>query len=79
MFMCARRIKKLTFGWPVVDMVVFFLVCENFRGRLDESFPHLCFFNFFFFFEAEIGLHSPTPLCRPGPVHSGLASLDDYE
>ena len=50
MFMCARRIKKLTFGWPVVDMVVFFLVCENFRGRLDESFPHLCFFIFFFFF-----------------------------
>ena len=50
----------------------FFLSCEDFGGRFDESRPISVFL--FFFFKVEIGSCAPIPFFTPGSVHKGSAS-----
>ena len=61
----------------------FFLACEKFwECSTLHSPPALSFsfslFFFFFFFWLEISLSTLIPLFRPGSVHSGSASWDDF-
>ena len=54
-----------------------FLACEGFGENVRPFIPRLHFF--FFFFKVEINSRTLIPFFRPGSVHSGSASWDDWE
>ena len=53
----------------------FLHVCQCSEGRF---FLNVSISAFAFFFQVEITLHPPTPLFKPGSVHSGSAGWDDW-
>ena len=53
-----------------------FFTSADFGRMFYHSFPACAFF--FFFFEVEISSHTFIPFFRPGSVHSGSASWDDW-
>ena len=58
---------------------VVFLACEDFCQDVRPFIPRLHFSFFFFsFFKVEISLRTRIILFRPGSVHSGSASWDDW-
>ena len=60
----------------VMMMIVFFLACEDFGGRFDDSFPVWAFFFFLFFFNKwrSAHVHINSTFFMPGSIHSGLAN-----